>query len=404
MKGVYLVRVFLVCFVTSVILNSHGNVARGQEPRGVTDNLLKIGVILDLTGPTSNAGVVMLKAYKNLTAHVNAEERIRGRKIKLVVEDFHYSIPGAIASFKKLLFKDQVIAIMGPVSVGAAKVLFHRIEKNKIPTLAWAPDKSIMDPYKRYVFPTNGFYDNELGILLDYIMNELRPKNPKIAFATVDVESGKVVKASAEEWCKSYGLKVHHETIPLSAIDVASQVLSMKRTGATHILMHHVAPGAAAVLKDMKKFGLDIPLFGTSASCTEDIMRIAGEPSRNYIGISPYSSWYEEYPGMERVRKISMKYNPEAEKSYGIKSYILGWIMPQILCEGLRKAPQDLDGEKLVIALETIKDFDTQGLCGPITYTSKMHYGLNYSKLFKADPASGKFIPITDWRLPPAKK
>jgi branched-chain amino acid transport system substrate-binding protein len=194
------------------------------------------------------------------------------------------------------------------------------------------------------------------------------------------------------------------EVVPISAIDVTSQVLTMKKAGITHILIHHVAPGAAAVLKDMKKFDLDVPLFGTSAACTEDVIRIGGEASKNFFGASPYSSWYEESRGMAKVREISMKYNPGAEKSYRIKSYTLGWIIPVILHEGLKRAGKDLDGEKLVAALETINNLDTKGICGPITYTPTMHYGLNYNKLFKADPKSGKLIPVTEWRLPPAKK
>jgi len=393
-----------VGFLVLILLISQGNLAYSKEARGVTKDSIIIGSIADHTGPTSNIGVVMVEAYRIFFRHINDEGGINGRKIKLVAEDSRYSIPASIAAFKKLLFKDQMLALLGPVSIGETKVLFRHIEKEKIPTLPWAPDESVMKPYKRYVFPTSGFYDNEWGVTLDYIVNKLKAKNPKIAMATVDVESGKVVRASAVAWAKSYGLKLHHETLPISAIDVTSQVLSMKRAGVTHILIHHVAPGAAAVLKDMKKFDLDVPMFGTSATCTEDVIRIAGDASKNYVGASPYSSWYEKSPGMAKVRKISLKYNPGAEKSYQIKSYTLGWVIPVILCEGLRRAGKDLDGEKLVAGLETIKDLDTKGLCGLITYTPTMHYGLNYNKLFKADPKSGKLIPITKWKLPPAKK
>jgi len=393
-----------VGFLVLILLISQGNLAYSKEARGVTKDSIIIGSIADHTGPTSNIGVVMVEAYRIFFRHINDEGGINGRKIKLVAEDSRYSIPASIAAFKKLLFKDQMLALLGPVSIGETKVLFRHIEKEKIPTLPWAPDESVMKPYKRYVFPTSGFYDNEWGVTLDYIVNKLKAKNPKIAMATVDVESGKVVRASAVAWAKSYGLKLHHETLPISAIDVTSQVLSMKRAGVTHILIHHVAPGAAAVLKDMKKFDLDVPMFGTSAACTEDVIRIAGEASKNFVGASPYSSWYEKSPGMAKVRKISLKYNPGAEKSYSIKSYSMGWVIPEILCEGLRRAGKDLDGEKLVAGLETIKDLDTKGLCGLITYTPTMHYGLNYNKLFKADPKSGKLIPITEWKLPPAKK
>ena len=375
-----------------------------SEMRGVAEDLVKVGVIIDLTGPTSNVGVVVIEAYKNFIRHINDEGGIHGRKIKLIVEDDRYSIPAGIAAFKKLLFRDQVLAILGPISVGEIRVLFRHVEKHKIPTLPWAPDKSVMIPYQKYIFPTNGFYADEFGIIFHYILNELKVTNPKIALGYPDVESGKLLRDHALSWAAHFGLKLHLEVIPLGAIDVTSQVLSMKRAGISHILIAHVAPGAAAVLKDMRKFGFNIPSFGISAACTEDVIRIGGDATKNFVGTSHYSSWYEENPGIQKMRKISMKYNPDAGKSYKIKSYSFGWVVAAILYEGLKRAGKDLDGEKFVTALETIREMDTKGICGPITYTPSMHYGLKYIKLFKTDPAKGELVPFSDWRLPPPKK
>jgi ABC-type branched-subunit amino acid transport system substrate-binding protein len=190
----------------------------------------------------------------------------------------------------------------------------------------------------------------------------------------------------------------------MSSIDFTSQVLSMKRAGITHALVFHVGPVAAALLKGLKSYDFDIPVFGTSASTTEDLITISGEQAKNYTGTAQYSSWYEETPGTKKMREISMKYNPDVFKSYGVRSYSVGWTRSLILCEGIKRAGKDLNGETLVSALETLKGFDTQGLCGLINYTPTIHHTLRYSKLFKANPLTGRFVPITDWRLPPGTK
>ena len=391
-------------FVVFFLFILHVSFSYGKEVRGVTKETIKIGSITDHTGPTSSIGVLVVLAYKNFIKSVNERGGIHGRKIKIIMEDDRYSIPAGIAAFKKLVFKDQVLAILGPVSVGETKVLFRHIEKHKIPTLPWAPDRSLVEPYKRYVFPTNGFYDNDFGVIFEYIIKELKPNPLKIALCYPDVESGKVARRSAEEWAKFFGVSLHLEVTPSALVDVTSNVIKMKRAGITHVLIHSTAPGTVFLLKDMKKLGFSVPVFGTSATCTEDIITIGGKTSKIYVGASPYSSWYEDSPGMAQLRKISMKYNPGAKESYRIKSYILGWVIPEILFEGVKRAGEDLSGETLVAALETINDFDTKGLCGPITYTNTMHYGLNYNKLFRADPPTGKLIPITDWRRAPSKK
>ena len=53
--------------------------------------------------------------------------------------------------------------------------------------------------------------------------------------------------------------------------------------------------------------------------------------------------------------------------------------------------------ERLIAPLETFKDFDMKGLSGPMNFSSTNHKGLNSAQISRADPASGKFIPLTGW-------
>ena len=56
--------------------------------------------------------------------------------------------------------------------------------------------------------------------------------------------------------------------------------------------------------------------------------------------------------------------------------------------------------EGFVNALEGIKDFETGGLCGPITFGPDDRKGNDFYRVFKADVARGIFLPVTDWRRP----
>ncbi|MFH1626192.1 MAG: ABC transporter substrate-binding protein [Pseudomonadota bacterium] len=397
-------NIFLAIALLASIFFITDSPGQAKEVRGVTDNLIKIGSIGDHTGPTSNFIVPIVEASKIYFRYINDQGGIHGRKLQLIAEDSRYSIPTSVAAFKKLLSKDQVLALLGPVSTGETKVLFRHIDKNKVPSLVYAADRFVMEPYKKYIFPTTSLYDKEWGVVFDYIFNALKPTSPKIAMCYPDVESGKVAYRGAEEWAKFFKVKLHTEIIPISAIDLTSQVLSMKRAGITHVLIFHVAPPVALLLGELKRFDLDIPVFGISASSTEDLIKIAGEKAKNFIGASHYSSWYEDNPGAKNMTQTSLKYAPDALKLYGVRSYTVGWVRSLVLCEGIKRAGKALNPETLVDALETLKEFDTQGLCGPITYTPTMHSVLNYNKVFKTDPASGRFIPITDWKLPPSKE
>ncbi|RJP57607.1 MAG: hypothetical protein C4549_04980 [Deltaproteobacteria bacterium] len=395
---------FLVCIFSMGSILVVSSTSYSDEIRGVSDSTITVGLVCDQTGPIADITLPLTEGVRNYTRYVNDEGGIHGRKIRLIVEDDRYSIPVTMAAFKKLLFKDRILALMGPGSVGGTRTVLRQIEKLRLPTVPPIADKILVEPFRRYIFLPVDFYDDEIGVMFEYILKDMKAKDPRIAFAYPDMESGKVVMGSVKERAEFYKLKLHLEIIPMAAIEASSEVLSIKRYKPTHLLMHHTSQGFILMLREMRKLALDVPVFGTFPGCVEDTIRIAGNASKNYIGAHAFSSWYDESPGMARVREITLRYHPGTEKPYRSKQYTVGWVTASILYEGIKRAGKNLNGETLVEALETIRNLDTKGLCGPINYTSKSHKGLDYCKLFKADPPTGKLLPITDWRRPPTVK
>ena len=374
-----------------------------EDVRGVSDTTIKIGGIADMTGPVASVTSILGQATRNYTRYINDSGGINGRKIECFIEDDRYSIPLGIAAFKKLVFRDKVFVLMGPYHTASIKALFGQMEKLKIPNLAFLPQPSIVNPIKKYMFTTGEFYDDDFGVIFEHIMHEQNPKDIKIAFVTYDGESGKEVLESIKKWAKHFKYEdpIRREIIPLGAMEASSQVMSIKRKGITHILVHHSVSGAALLLRELRKFGLKTPVFADLLSCSEDTVKLAGEASKNYIGAHGVSSWYDDLPGMKNVREVTLKYNPGTDKPWRSKYYTAGWIVMMILHEGIERAGKDLTPESCVNALESIKNFNTQGLCGPVTFSATDHKGFSAVRLFQADPSSGKLVPVTDWRDPP---
>ncbi|MDY7034008.1 MAG: ABC transporter substrate-binding protein [Thermodesulfobacteriota bacterium] len=394
---------FIGAFLVNLISLS-SSIGYSNEVRGVTDDTITVGLICDQTGPIADITLPLSEGVRNYTRHVNDQGGIHRRKIKLLVEDDRYSIPVTMAAFKKLIYKDKILALMGPGSVGGTRTLLRQIEKLKLPTVPPIADKILVYPFRRYIFLPCDFYDDEIGVMFEYIMKDMKVQTPRLAFCYPDAESGKLTMRSAKKWAESYNLDIHLEIIPMAALEASSQVMSIKRYKPTHLMIHHTSQGVILMMREMRKFGLDIPVFGTFPNCVEETVRIGGKASKNYIGAHAFSSWYDESPGMADVREITLKYHPGTEKPYRSKQYTVGWTTATILYEGITRAGKNLNGESLVDAMETIQNLDTNGLCGPITYTSKSHKGLDYCKLFKADPPSGKLLPITEWRKPPSQR
>ena len=225
----------------------------------------------------------------------------------------------------------------------------------------------------------------------------------KIAFVTYDGESGKEVWGYVKKWARFFNYKhpIEREIIPLGALESSSQVLSIKRKGITHIVIHHLVANAALLLRELRKFGLKTPVYADLLSCSDDVVKLAGQASKNYVGTHSFSSWYDDTPGMKKIREITLKYHPGTEKPWRSKYYTFGWVAMTLLSEGMARAGKDLTPDSCVQGLESIKNFDTQGLCGPISFSSTDHKAFSSCRLYKADPPTGKLLPISDWRNPP---
>jgi branched-chain amino acid transport system substrate-binding protein len=159
-----------------------------------------------------------------------------------------------------------------------------------------------------------------------------------------------------------------------------------------------ITPTTITLLRDLRKMGLNIPVFGSWGAMLGEEMNTIGEVANQFYSVHAHSPWYDKGHGLEEMRKITLKYHPGTEKPYRGTIYTHGWLCNSVLVEGLKRAGRNLDEDALVSALESIKNYDTGGLSGPISYGSSSHKGNNSWKIYKADPTGGKYAPLTGWR------
>ena len=391
-----------VCILIAIILLVVTVDSYSAEVRGVTNDTIKIGVILDQTGPAAAEVIPLTKGLRSLFRFMNEQGGIHGRKLKALVEDDRYSIPMAISSFKKLIFRDNVLCLIGPSSTGAAVALMRNISKEKVPTFPASSAEKMVKPFRRYIFTIQDIYPNQMKVIIDYIMKDLKAEKPRIAFVFPDNESGRADLLPGLERLKSYNLEpATKEVLNPGSLEATSQVMNVRKAKVDYVIICGSLPQPTIVLlRELKKFGLNVPLFGTWATCNEDVITMSGEASKLFYGVSSMSSWYDESPGIAKMRKITLKYAPGTEKPYRGKGYTYGWVLSTVMIEGLKRAGRDLNEESLVDSLEAMNSYDTEGLTGPISFSKTNHKGGSTWKIFRANPSTELFEPMTDWRSP----
>ena len=387
-------------WMTLILLLFGSNPARTENIRGVTDDIIKFGLIADMTGPNANTGIQASSLFRTYFRHLNDQGGVNGRKIKLIIEDDRYSIPGSLAAFKKMIYRDGVLAINGPSGTGQSQAMLHLFEEEKVTNIPWSNDASMHTPFKKFVFPSPGDYRDQMYVIFDYIMKDLGAKNPRIFIVYPDVGFGKVALEYAKERAMFYGVKLAGaEILNFGSLDATSQVLNLKRKRPDYLIMQQNETNTTALLRDANKYRLEIPSFGLMYCCIHDVVRMAGDAAKNLICADAYDHWHMDTHGMRKLRKITMKYNPGTEDQYRSKMFIRFYNDAIVLVEGMKKAGKDLNNITLVNALETLRDFDS-GVSGLVTYTSDNHKATNFSRLFKVDLKKKVFAPLTDWRKP----
>ena len=392
-------NLLVVCFLSIVLILSQSSLSYGKEVRGVTDDTVKIAIIGDVTGPLADTWKYGIASVRTYFQHVNDQGGIHGRKVKVIVEDDRGNVALSIAAFKKIVYKDKALAFLGTGQGGGNIALFNQIQKEKMVNIPAGLESKLSVPPKQYIFAIGATHEDAVAVLMDYMMRDLKAKNPKVAVVYPDIEFGKAGLHGAKDRAKFYNLNIRTEVLRVGALDATSQILNLKRAKIDYVIIQHIAVTAAGLIRDARKFGYKPTFLGTQWVCSQDLIKLARKAAENTYVSNIYGQWHEDAPGIKEAREVTLKYRKDLDimKDSG---YFQGWIAGMVFKEGIERAGRNLNAETLMLAMESIKGLDTGGICGPISFGKNNRRGQKYIRIYKADIKQVRFMPVTNWRTP----
>ena len=150
---------------------------------------------MPMTGPIAplEGALALTGGARNFFRYINEKGGINGRMVKPIIDDCRFTMLGAMAGFKKLIYRDNAFAIFLP-GTGQTLALTSHVQKEKVPTMTASLSETVITPVekKRYIFIPCASYQDQITILIDYIIKDLKAKDPRIAFVTLEIEYGKV--------------------------------------------------------------------------------------------------------------------------------------------------------------------------------------------------------------------
>lgn len=386
--------------ITALLALGLPALAQTKAP-GVTDTEVVVGITTPLSGPAATWGATAL-GMEAWAKHVNEQGGVNGRKIRVVIKDDGYNPGRALANLNEI--RDSVfmnVGLLGSAILNAAKDFpaankFPVVNPYGNPTIWAAQPKEKL----RYVFVNYPDYRDETDFLVTYAANNLGVKKFGIfyqndAFGLPSLEGAKRAMA------KLGGKATLVGQVPYEVADreLGTHALKLKESGAEGVVIFSTTVHGANIVKEMAKVGFRPKLLGSFPVGDHITMfRLTGQAWEgayfNVLG-TPLGE-----PASDRVVDIITKIDPKLKANPGTA---LAGVAPMMLAvEGLKRAGRNLTRESFVEAMESIKDFTSEGLTGPITFGPNRRHGLNSVRLMKAENAAqNKISPVTGYQTFP---
>ncbi len=369
------------------------------SPARAADEVVTVGACQPITGRFAFAGIAINAGLQDYLTLANEKQLVPGRRFNYVYEDSGYDTEKAVACFKQIMAKHSPVIMYGE-STGLGKAIAPELNSRyKVLYASASFSSELADPKTHpYSFISGPTYSDMFGVLLEYIARNKGAAKPKVAFFYSDTEFGKDPIPYARKRAAELGIEVVNEIVTKAgAVDVTSEVLQLKKTNPDYVIFQgYILSPIVEVIRATKDFGLKTRFMGTFWSMDKGIIDKLGPDAEGYMGVNPYAYFYDESaPGIAAMRAYNQKVRPEVK--YQPNSYIQGWFTGMVYVEAVRRvvaARKPVTGENLAAVLDTIKDWDTGGVTGKVTF---VNHKAGVGRVYRANAQKGVFEPASDW-------
>ena len=276
---------------------------------------IKIGVLIPLTGGTSQFGATMGKAAQLAAEEINAVGGVRGRKIEVIIDDDQSNPEAAVRAARKLIDVDKVIAICGTYasSVTSAVAPLCWESKTMLMTASGADSITAL-PHQGYIVrssPTSSLQGTRIAeFAVEHGAKNVVFLVPQAPFAQlyIDVITNVVGKA---------GGKVMGIIYEDKKASYRTEVDRALKANPDAILMGGYVPDSAVILKDLFRAGYDKPRIGLSFGINPKTLEaVPNEVSEGVYSLVPTAS-----VNSQAYKRLVSKMKVEALDAYSCQVF-----------------------------------------------------------------------------------
>ena len=363
------------------------------QTSGVSKTEIVLGTAQDLSGPVVPFSKPAVNGMRMRIDEINDSGGIHGRKIKLVVEDHGYDPKKAALAAQKLIQKDKIFAVVGPIGTPTAMAgMPIYLEKNVPHLFPLSAARQMFEPLHKLKYSGFATYHEATRSGLKRLVKEKGAK--RVCTLYQDDDFGLEVKAGGEDGLKDLGMKYTEvTTYKRGATDFSSQVQKMQAANCEIVVLGTIIRETIGAIATARKLGWN-PDFLASGAAYLDLIHKLGGPAMNGLYATgtmnyPYADdpsanvrgWYQRY-------KEKFKEDPNLSSVYGYQ-IITGFAL------AADKAGPNLTVDSLVKALDSMTIPRDMFGADEQTYRANKHQGSNRAKMCQIQ--NQKWVCLTDF-------
>ena len=386
-------RGFVTAAAAATIVGAGLVLAKPASGPGVSDTTLTFGIeerVNSFSTDEENLG------FRLAFQEANDAGPIHGRRIawKGYPRGGGDAAAEAVANATRLIDLDGVLALVnwgGPQSM----TLLTLASARRVPYLF--PHTALVNSAgQRYLFTSFPRFEGEAAVMFPYVARERKLTRLGIVH---DVNAyGQLFLERLTALAPTSGYTVAG-TLAIDSRDPGDVAAGMKRlvdAGATAIVMALYPAQAKKVVEAKGALGWRGTLLSTGPLTDEQFLQVPGDHANGALGFCYYPDPDESAePGVAAYRAAMARYHAGRPRNrYSLYGYVYG----RLVVEGLQRAGRDLTRERLVDALESIRDWDAGGTMPPVSFSSSDHHAQPAG--FVCELENGRFKALSGWIEP----
>jgi branched-chain amino acid transport system substrate-binding protein len=360
------------------------------------DDVIKIGVLLPLSGSKANFGEMEKNSYQLAMEEINRAGGIKGKRLEFIYEDDTGKPDVGRIGMEKLILRDKVPLVAGGYSSSVTFSAAQVAQKYRVPFLVntGSVDKitepeaynlTVNDGDKFYIYRLNPPVSEYAASLKDFLADVVKPAS--VFIINENTAFGSQATESFSESCKELGVEIKGtESYTEGTVDFKPLLMKVKESGADVVYMTSYVMDAAMLMKQSRELKLHPKIFvGNGAGYTMPAFKENAGPASEKVISS--TLWHQSLPikgAKEYYDNYIARFGSSHPPDYhGAEAYAAAHVIKDVLMR-----VRAYDARSLKKALDKTDIMTVFGPVKFVSYGKKIHQ--NRSSSFVVQWLQGK--------------